>query len=342
MKAIFFEQHGEIDVLKYAEIPDPKPLAGEALIKIKAVALNHLDVWVRRGWKGLNVEMPHVSGSDISGEIVTVNGASEYTTGAKVIINPGINTTEDEWTRRGEDSVSPGYRLIGEQIRGGLAEYITVPIKNVFRMPEGCSFEEAAAPILVGTTIWRMLLKQAKFQPGESVLVVGAGGGVNSLSILMAKALGAQVYVLAGGEKKAKFAESLGAHFVIDYKKTTLWPTEIMKLTKGRGVDIVIDNVGAQTFAKSLQSVRRGGRIVTVGNTSGYEVTFDNRLLFAKQVSLTGSTMGSKQDFIDSMAFIHNHKIKVPIDRVEKLSKGIEMIKRLEEGEQLGKIILMN
>jgi NADPH:quinone reductase-like Zn-dependent oxidoreductase len=342
MKAIFFEQHGEIDVLKYADIPDPSPQQGEALIKIKAAALNHLDIWVRKGWKGLNVEMPHITGSDISGEIVSVNGASEYKPGTRVIIHPGVNTTEDEWTRRGEDSVSPGYRIIGEQLRGGLAEYITVPIKNVFRMPEACTFEQAAAPILVGTTVWRMLLKQAKLMAGESVLVVGSGGGVNSLTILMAKALGAQVFALAGGEKKAKLAESLGAQVVIDYKKTSAWPSEIMKITKGRGVDIVVDNVGAQTIARSLQSVRRGGRIVTVGNTSGFEVTFDNRLLFAKQVSLTGSTMGSKQDFIDSMAFIHNQNIKIPIDRIEKLSKGIEMIKYLEEGKQFGKIVLMN
>jgi len=340
MKAIFFEQHGEIDVLKYADLPDPTPAPGEALIKIKAVALNHLDIWVRRGWKGLSVTMPHITGSDISGEIISVNGASEYKAGARVIVLPGINTVEDEWTRRGEDSVSPGYRIIGEQIRGGLAEYITVPIKNVFLMPEACTFEQAAAPILVGTTVWRMLLKQAKFIPGESVLVVGAGGGVNSLTILLAKALGAQVYALAGGEKKARLAESLGAHHIIDYKKTAAWPQEVMKLTKGRGVDIIVDNVGAQTFAKSLQSVRRGGRIVTVGNTSGYEVAFDNRLLFAKQVSLTGSTMGSKQDFIDAMAFIHNHKIQIPIDRIEKLSKGIEMIQHLEDGKQFGKIVL--
>ena len=340
MKAIFFEQHGDIEVLKHADLPDPKPQTGEALIKVKAVALNHLDIWVRRGWKGLHVDMPHISGSDIAGEIVSVQGSSEYSVGAKVIIHPGVNTQEDEWTRRGEDSVSPGYRLIGENIRGGMAEYVTVPIQNVFRMPENIGFEAAAAPILVGTTAWRMLIKQANIKAGDTILVVGAGGGVNSLSILLAKALGATVYTLAGGSKKVEAAKKLGSHEVIDYKKHSAWPTEIMKLTKGRGVDIVIDNVGALTFAKSLQSVRRGGKIVTVGNTSGYDVAFDNRLLFAKQVSLIGSTMGSKQDFIDAMAFIHRHGIEIPIDRVEPLKKGIEMLKHLEEGNQFGKIVL--
>ena len=340
MKAIFFEQHGDIDVLKYADIPDVTPNAGEALIKVKAVALNHLDIWVRRGWKGLSLQMPHVGGSDISGEIVAVNGASEYKAGSKVIINPGVLTTDDEWTRRGEDSVSPGYRLIGEQLRGGFAEYVAVPIKNVFRMPEGLSFEAAAAPVLVGTTVWRMLFKQAQVQAGNSILVVGSGGGVNSLTIALAKKIGLTVHALAGGEKKVKLAQALGADEVIDYKKTSAWPTEVLKLTKGRGVDVVIDNVGAQTFAKSLQSVRRGGKIITVGNTSGFEVTFDNRLLFAKQVSLIGSTMGSRQDFIDAMSFLHTNKVEIPIDRIEPLKKGIEMLQYLEEGNQFGKIVL--
>lgn len=340
MKAIFFEKHGEIEVLKYADIPDPKASFGEAIIKVHAVALNHLDIWVRRGWKGLSLDMPHVTGSDISGEIVSISGNSDYRTGAKVIVNPGVITVDDEWVRRGEDSVSPGYRLLGEHLNGGLAEYIKVPVQNLFGMPTGLSYEEAAAPILVGTTVWRMFFKRGNLQPGESVLVVGAGGGVNALAILIAKKIGCTVYVLAGGAKKVNQANNLGADHVIDYKSSKNWPIEILKLTKGRGVDLVVDNVGAMTFAKSLQSVRRGGRIISVGNTSGYEVSFDNRLLFAKQVSLIGSTMGSRQDFMSAMAFIHTHNIKIPIDRIEPLNKGIEMIKYLEEGNHFGKILL--
>jgi NADPH:quinone reductase-like Zn-dependent oxidoreductase len=340
MKAIFFEEHGEIDKLKFAELNDPKAAPGEAIVKVKSVALNHLDIWVRKGWKGLTLEMPHITGSDISGEIVELNGSSDLKTGGKIIVCPGINTIEDEWVRRGEDSVSPGYKIIGENLKGGLAEYVAVPLRNLFKMPEHLSFEEAAAPILVGTTTWRMLFKQANLKPGESVLVVGSGGGVNSLTIKIAKSIGATVFVLAGGDKKVKFAEDLGADCVIDYKKISSWPTEILKITKGRGVDLVVDNVGASTFAKSLQSCRRGGRIVTVGNTSGYEVAFDNRLLFAKQISLIGSTMGSRQDFIDAMEYIHTKKIHIPVDKIESLSNGIQMISRLEKGEQFGKIIL--
>ena len=340
MKAIFFETHGEIDVLKYAELPDPSPSAGEALIRVKAAALNHLDIWVRRGWGGLKLAMPHITGSDVAGEIVSVHADTSWTVGSKVIINPGMTSGEDEWTRRGEDSLSPGYKILGEHVRGGLAEYVTVPIENVFKMPEHYSFEQAAAPNLVGVTCWRMLFKRAKLLPGESVLVVGAGGGVNSLCISFAKAAGASVMAVAGGPQKVEKALEMGADYAIDYKEHSNWPSEILKITRGRGVDVVVDNVGQATIPLSLAAVTRGGRIVTVGNTSGYDVRFDNRLLFAKQVSLIGSTMGSKQDFLEANQFMLQHNIQVPIDRVEPLADGIHMIKYLEEGKHFGKIVL--
>jgi NADPH:quinone reductase-like Zn-dependent oxidoreductase len=341
MKAIFFEQHGEIDTLKYADLPQPEPKPGEALVRVRAASLNHLDIWVRRGWPGLRLDMPHITGSDVAGEIVSVNASgSTWTPGTRVIVNPGIVTVEDEWTRKGEDSLSPGYKILGEQVRGGLAEFVTVPIANLFRLPDGVSFEEGAAPLLVGLTCWRMLFKRAALRAGETVLVVGAGGGVNSLSILLARAAGASVIALTSGKAKMDKASALGAASVIDYSTNTEWHSEVLKLTKGRGVDVVIDNVGSRTMPKSLRAVARGGRIVTVGNTKGYELSFDNRLLFTKQVSLIGSTMGSRQDFIDAMEFIFHNRIKIPIDTVAPLSDGIRMIKRLEDGAQFGKIVL--
>jgi len=341
MKAIFFEKHGEIDTLKYADLPQPEPKSGEALIRVRAVALNHLDVWVRRGWPGLHLEMPHVGGADVAGEIVAINApGTTWSPGTRVIVNPGILTSEDEWTRKGEDSLSPGYRILGEHTRGGFAEFVSVPVANLFRLPESVSFENGAAPLLVGTTCWRMLFKRAQLRAGESVLVVGAGGGVNSLSILLAKAAGAHVLALAGGPEKSERAYQLGASTVIDYTKNQDWHTEVLKVTKGRGVDIVVDNVGSKTMPKSLRSTARGGRIVTVGNTRGYELSFDNRLFFTKQVSLIGSTMGSRQDFIEAMEFIFQNKIQIPIDSVSPLSEGIKMIKRLEDGQQFGKIVL--
>ena len=341
MKAIFFEQHGEIDTLKYADIPQPEPKPGEALIRVRAVSLNHLDVWVRRGWPGLRLDMPHITGSDIAGEIVSVHGAGTmWTPGSRVIVNPGIVTVEDEWTRRGEDSLSPGYKILGEQVRGGLAEFACVPIANLFKLPDSLSYEEGAAPLLVGLTVWRMLFKRAALRPGESVLVVGAGGGVNSLSILLARAVGAPVIALTAGREKMEKARALGASEVIDYAAHPDWHSEVLKLTKGRGVDVVVDNVGSRTMPKSLRAVARGGRIVTVGNTKGYELSFDNRLFFTKQVSLIGSTMGSRQDFIEAMEYLFRNGIKIPIDTVAPLSDGIRMIKRLEDGLHFGKIVL--
>lgn len=342
MKAIFFEQHGEIDTLKYADLPQPEPKPGEALVRVRSVALNHLDIWVRRGWPGLRLEMPHITGSDIAGEIVSVNGPTTtlWVAGTRVIVNPGISTSEDEWTRRGEDSLSPGFRIIGEQLRGGLAEFACVPAASLFKLPDSVSFDDGAAPLLVGLTCWRMLFKRACLRPGESVLVVGAGGGVNSLSILLAKAAGATVFALSSGADKVRKAGELGASAVVDYTAHPDWHTEILKLTKGRGVDVVIDNVGSRTMPKSLRAVARGGRIVTVGNTKGYELSFDNRLLFTKQVSLIGSTMGSRQDFIEATEFIFRQGLRIPIDTVAPLSDGIAMMKRLEDGAQFGKIIL--
>jgi len=341
MKAIFFEKHGEIEVLKHADLPDPTPKPGEALVRVKAVALNHLDIWVRKGWPGLHLEMPHISGSDVAGEIVSVNTTgTAWSTGARVIVNPGVLTSDDEWTRKGEDSLSPGYKILGEQMRGGMAEYVTVPVTNLFRLPDTVSYEKGAAPLLVGITCWRMLFKRGALRAGESVLVVGSGGGVNSLAILLAKAAGATVYALAGGAAKREKALKLGASAVIDYNETPDWHTEVLKLTKGRGVDLVVDNVGSKTMPKSIRAVARGGRIVTVGNTRGYELSFDNRLLFTKQVSLIGSTMGSRQDFVEAMEFMWQHKIEAPIDSIEPLSNGIRMIKRLEDGAQFGKIVL--
>lgn len=340
MKALFFENHGELDVLKYADLPCPEPRPGEALIRVRAVALNHLDVWVRKGWQGLNLKFPHIGGSDIAGEVVSVNAESAWSAGARVIVNPGVVTSEDEWTRRGEDSLSPGYKILGEQIPGGMAEFVTVPVANVFKIPDGLSYEEAAAPLLVGTTCWRMLFKRCGLRAGESVLVVGSGGGVNSLTIQLAAHAGATVYALAGSKEKAEKARELGAQEVIEYNKNPDWARDVVKLTKGRGVDLVVDNVGEKTIQNSLRAVRRGGQVVTVGNTSGHSLVVDNRLIFTKQISLVGSTMGSRQDFLDALAFMWSRNIRPVIDCTAPLKDGIKMLSRMEEGKQFGKIVL--
>ncbi|MBW2410799.1 MAG: zinc-binding dehydrogenase [Deltaproteobacteria bacterium] len=340
MKALYFDEHGELDVIKYGDVPDPKAAGGEVLVRVRACALNYLDIWVRRGWPGLKLEMPHWCGADMAGEIVELGtGVSSWQVGQRVVVNPGVNAYEDEFTRKGEDSVSPGYHIMGEHVRGGAAEYIAVPAANLEAIPDSVDFPEAAAPLLVGLTAWRMLIHRAGLQAGETVLVVGAGGGVNSIAIQIAKLAGATVFTVASNPQKAQMAQELGADVVIDRSQAD-WGKEIFKLTSKRGVDVVVDNVGRATLNTSMLAVARGGRIVIVGNTSGPQTEIDIRYLFSKQISLIGSTMGSREDFKTVTGLLREGKIRPVIDSVMPLSEGQEAYRRMEEGRQSGKIIL--
>jgi NADPH:quinone reductase-like Zn-dependent oxidoreductase len=340
MKALYFDKHGELDVVKYGDVPDLEPGPGEVLIRVRACALNFLDVWVRRGWPGLKLEMPHWCGADVAGEIAELGeNVSDWQVGQRVVVDPGVNLVEDEYTRRGQDSVSPGYHILGEHRRGGAAEYLTVPAGNLAVIPEKIDYPEAAAPLLVGLTAWRMLMHQARLRAGESVLVVGAGGGVNSMAIQIARLAGATVYVVASNPEKSERARELGADVVLDRSQVD-WGKEIFKLTSRRGVDVVVDNVGKATITKSMQAVARGGRIVIVGNTSGPQAEIDIRFIFGKQISLIGSTMGSHQDFRDILDLLWAGKIKPVIHRVMPLSEGCDAYKMMEAGEHFGKILL--
>jgi NADPH:quinone reductase-like Zn-dependent oxidoreductase len=284
--------------------------------------------------------MPHWCGADVAGEVAAVGkGVSGFNEGQRVIIDPGITTLEDEFTRRGEDSLSPGYQILGEHVRGGAAEYVAVPACNLAPLPNSVQFPEAAAPLLVTLTAWRMLIQRAKLRTGETVLIVGAGGGVNSMAIQIAKLAGTTVFVVAGNKEKGDRALELGANVVIDRSQVN-WGKEIYKMTGKRGVDVVVDNVGKATLNTSMQAVARNGRIVIVGNTSGPDVQIDLRFIFTKQIRIIGSTMVTHQDFRDITALLWSGRLKPVIDRVMPLSEGVQAYQMMEKGEQFGKIVL--
>ena len=341
MKALYFEEHGDLEEIHFGDVPDPTPAEDEVLVKVRACALNHLDIWVRRGWPGLALEKPHWCGADVAGEIVEFgNAVTGWQVGQRVVIDPGVSTRSDEYTRRGSDSLSPGYHTLGEHRRGGAAEYLAIPAANLASMPDDFDYSRAAAPLLVALTAWRMLIHQAQLRAGESVLIVGSGGGVNSMAVQIAKLAGAFVYVVAGDQQKAARAEALGADVVID-RSAVDWSREIYRMTGKRGVDLVVDNVGQATLTNSMKAAARGGRIVIVGNTSGPMAEIDIRYIFGKQISLIGSTMGSHQDFRDVLELIWSGRIEAVIDREMPLHQGKEAYAIMERGEMFGKIVLL-
>ena len=340
MKALCFYEHGDNEVIRYAEVPDPTPGPGQVLVEVKACALNHLDIWVRRGWPGLKLVMPHWGGADLAGVVASPGeGVSDWEVGQRVVADPGINVAEDEFTRRGEDTVSPGYRILGEQLRGGHAQFALTPARNLLALPPHVDFVDGAAPLLVTLTAWRMLIRRAKLRAGETVLVVGAGGGANTMAIQVAKLAGATVFVVAGNAAKAERAMSLGADAVID-RSAADWPREILRLSHKRGVDVVVDNVGRATLGDSMKVAARGGRIVIIGNTSGAITEIDIRYIFGKQISIIGSTMGTHQDFREITALLWSGKLRPVIDRVLPLSDGGQAYALIESGDHFGKIVL--
>lgn len=342
MQAFGFQQHGDSSVMQLFETSLPVPKNDEVLIEIKASSFNHLDIWVRQGWSGLNLTMPHISGSDAAGVIKDCGaGVTHVKTGDRVAVNPGVNLIDDEYTANGNPSESPNFRIIGEHLPGTHTQYIAVPAKNCLKIPESISFITAAACGLVGLTAWRMLVERANMQLGQKVLILGAGGGVNSIAIQLAKLAGCEVFTITSSQEKMQQAKTLGADHVLNYRDNADWPKQLMQLSNRVGFDIVVDNVGQATLNHSLHLVKRGGKIIIVGNTSGPMTEIDIRYIFGKQISIIGSTMGSQADYEKVMECVFQEKIKPVIYGVYPLSAAKEAINVLEKGEQFGKIILV-
>jgi len=326
--------------MRSGDLPEPELQPGEVLVQIKAAALNRVDKWVRDGWPGLKLALPHVLGSDGAGVVTRAVAASPTLhPGDRVVVNTNLGCGTCEFCVAGRDNWCVNWHLIGETIPGTNAEYLAVPERQLLKIPEGFPFEQAAAAALVFQTAWHSLITRGQIQAGESVLIVGAGGGVNTAAIQIAKLAGCAVYVVGSDEKKLALAQSLGADVLIDRSQDD-WGKKVYQLTHKRGVDVVVDNVGAATMMTSLRCARKGGRILTVGNTAGPKFELDNRYLFGKHLSLLGSTMSTRAEFATVMGLVFAGKLKPVIDSTFPLTDIRAAHERLEQGEVAGKIVL--
>ena len=342
MRAVIFYQHGGPEVLQYREdVAVPQPGPGEALIAVRYAALNRLDNFVRIGWKGLDLAMPHVLGSDFSGAIAALGeGVSGWQVGQRVVANPTIWCGVCPSCVAGWHNRCDRFAILGEHVRGAYAELVAVPARNLVAIPDGYPDDLAAAAPLVSVTAWHSLITAGRLRAGETVLVVGAGGGVNSAAIQIAKLAGATVFVVAANADKAARARALGADWAVDRAAEPNWSKAVYAATCRRGVYVVVDNVGAATWGGSLRCLARGGRLLTVGGTAGYEATTPVNLLFGKHLSIIGSTMGTQADFEAVMAQVWAGRVKPVVDSVFPLAEYPSALSRMMGGEAFGKILV--
>jgi NADPH:quinone reductase-like Zn-dependent oxidoreductase len=341
MRAVAFRQHGDEQVLELVELPEPAVGARDVLVQVKAVALNHLDRWVRQGWPGLKLSLPHVLGSDIAGVVERVGAeVKDVEPGTEVLVNPGLSCGHCERCLLGEDNLCRHYRIIGEHAPGGYAEYVSVPRQNLLPKPRALSFPEAACLPLTYLTAWTMLVRRAEVKPGETVLVHAAGSGVGSAAIQICKLLGAKVIATASTEEKLARARQLGADHTINYVEKDFLE-EVKRLTQRRLVDVVFEHTGADTFEKSVACLPYGGRLVTCGATTGHEVKVDLRVLFYKRISLLGSTMGSKGDLFRILQLVEEGRLRPVLDRTLPLQEAAQAHRLLKDRAQFGNIVLI-
>jgi NADPH:quinone reductase-like Zn-dependent oxidoreductase len=340
MKAIVYAAHGGPEVMQYKDVPEPQIGPYEALVRVHACALNHLDLWLRMGLPGTHVPLPHIPGSDIAGEVARVGDkVTNVKVGERVLLQPGISCGQCANCLCGQDSMCPSYTLFGQGVDGGCAEFVKSPAVNCVPIPEKLSFEEAAAFPLVSLTAWHMLIGRAKLQPAETVLVLGAGSGVGSAAIQIAKAAGARVIATAGSDEKLEKARELGADAVINHSTQKI-ADEVKRLTNRRGVEVVFEHVGQATWENSIRSLAVGGRLVTCGATTGFDGAINIAYLFTRHLSILGSFMGSKAELFSALELLRRGLLKPVIDVVLPLEKCAEAHKRMENREQFGKIVL--
>jgi NADPH:quinone reductase-like Zn-dependent oxidoreductase len=337
MKAVRFHQHGGPDVLRYEDAPDPQAAPGCAIVRVRACALNHLDLWQRRGLDRVRIPLPHISGSDVSGEVVDAGGGA-IAVGTRVLLQPGLSCGRCVMCTTGRDNECAEYQVLGYVSDGGYAEFVSVPVENLVSIPGHIDFVNAAAFPLTFLTAWHMLITRAALQHGETVLVLAAGSGVGQAAIQIAKLHGARVLATAGPTKLDR-ARALGAddafdHYADDFAK------RVRAMTDGRGADVVVEHVGETTWERSVRALARGGRLVTCGATTGHNAAIDVRHLFARQLSFLGSYMGRKPELVQAAAHFFEGKLTPVVDEVLPLRDARVAQERLESGGQFGKIVL--
>jgi len=341
MKAVIFRKHGDESVLELADVPAPAAGARDVLVRVHAVALNHLDIHVRRGWPGLMLDFPHVLGADVAGVVEAVGAeVTDLRPGAEVVLNPGLSCGACERCLAGEDTLCRAYQILGEDRAGGYAELVVVPRQNVLPKPKKLTFAEAACLPLTFLTSWTMLMRRARLEPGETVLIHAAGSGVGSAAVQIAKLAGATVIATASSEEKLRHAGALGADHLVNYSEKNFLD-EVKQITARRMADVVFEHVGASTWDRSVACLRYGGRLVTCGATSGFDVKIDLRILFRKQLQLLGSTMGSKGDLFRILQLVEEGKLKPVLDRTLPLAQAADAHRLLAGRGQFGNVVLV-
>ena len=340
MKAAFFREHGGLERIEYGDLPDPVPGPGQVRVRVRAGSLNHLDIFVRNGIPGIPVALPHVMGSDGAGVIESVGpGVTRVSPGDEVVLNPGVNCGDCEFCRMGEHSLCTTFHLLGEHVAGTFAEYVVAPAINAWPRPAALSWEESAAFPLTFLTAWRMLVSKARVRPGESLLIIGVGGGVAVAALQIAKLLGLTVFVTSGSGEKLARAKELGADAGIDHSATD-FAREVRKLTGKRGVDVVLDSVGKATWRQSIAAAAKGGRLLTCGATTGTDPQTDLGRIFWNQLTVYGSTMGTHAEFAEMLRIFRDGKVKPVVDAVFPLPQARKALCHLEEKRQFGKVVL--
>ncbi|MBI1822160.1 MAG: zinc-binding dehydrogenase [Nitrospirae bacterium] len=341
MKAVVLYQPGGPEKLTYTDYPTPSVSSGEILIKVKACSINHLDLWIRNGLSAYKTVFPHILGSDISGVVDTAGSdVKEFSRGTPVIVSPNFGCFKCPYCLSGKDNQCNDFKIVGASLPGGYAEFIKVPVQHLLRAPENLSFEESAAFPLTFLTAWHMVVTKGNLQAGQTILILGGGSGIGSAAIQISKLLGANIVATAGSPEKLEKAKELGANWVINHETENILE-RVRQITRSEGVDLVFEHVGPKTWKQSIASLKKGGRLVTCGSTTGPATELDLRFIFSRHLSILGSSLGTRAELMTIVKLMEQKKLHPVIDRTYPLNEASKAHERIESRHFFGKIVLI-